>query len=51
VAPEQLGDSPEEAPNSCVFTIGAMVLNIMNPLDFNRKIYSFDKFEVNTTIV
>lgn len=27
--------------------MGAMILNLMNPLDFKRDIYSFDKFEVN----
>ena len=40
LAPEQLTNNNIEATNSCVFSMGAMILNIMNPLDFKRIIYS-----------
>ena len=46
-APEQLATFYNEEANSSVFTIGAMMLNIMNPLDFKRDIYSFEKKELN----
>lgn len=41
----------KEESNSCVFSIGAMILNIMNPLDFKRDIYSLNKYEVNEKII
>jgi hypothetical protein len=28
-----------------------MILNIMNPLDFKRDIYSFDRNEVNAKVI
>ncbi len=50
-APEQLNVYTNEEPNSSVFSIGAMILNIMNPLDFKRDIYSFEKKEINDKVI
>lgn len=47
LAPEQLADYNIESTNSCVFALGAMVLNIMNPLDFKRTIYSMKEYRLN----
>jgi Txe/YoeB family toxin of Txe-Axe toxin-antitoxin module len=50
-APEQLGNFTSALPNSCVFSLAAMVLTIMNPLDSKRDIYSQDKFELNPKVI
>lgn len=43
-APEQLGSFSAAEANSCVFSLAATVLNIMNPLDSKRDIYSAQNY-------
>ncbi len=50
-APEQLGQFNNAEPNSCVFSLAAMVLNIMNPLDSKRDIYSNKEYELNVKVI
>ena len=51
LAPEQLQNLELEATNSAVFSLGVLILNIMNPLDFQRDIYSRRAYEVNREIL
>ena len=46
LAPEQVIDLTLEAENSCVFSLAAMILNIMNPLDCKRDIYCTNEFKI-----
>jgi hypothetical protein len=34
-----------------VFSLGAMTLNLMNPLDFKRDIYSRKSYALNTEVI
>lgn len=49
--------SPEELANHTdlskaeVFSLGALVLNMMNPLDFTRIIYSYTEYRINKVVV
>ena len=49
--PESLQSLEVTQPDSTVFSLGAMALNLMNPLDCKRDIYSSQALELNPDII
>lgn len=49
--PESLSTLEVAAPDAVVFSVGALLLNLMNPLDCKRDIYSSQAFELNQRVI